>query len=611
MIFKSYLMKKCLLWLVLVFVVAIVQTNVYAQESTQGIHYQAVARNSFNQPLVNMPVVLKISITGDDAAQQVFYTEQQEVSTNEQGLFTAIIGQGSQKKGQLSEVPWSKEKLWMKVEMIGNQNKTFNVLSNTRIMAVPYAMHAASAAALTPQGEEPTEKNQSIYWTTGGNTSTSPATHFLGTRDNKDLYLKTNNTTRVILTKEGQMQVFSGVTGDEDNVDSYPVVVQGSNQGIYIQVTGSRSNDNNFMTFADDENTIWWGAVEGQTVAELEDTWEYKLQIALFALDGVSAAAQLVEEVATAVGEIVSGLAAPAAVGTLTSAAAYALKLAELINSAITYTNKTHEEIGVSYASGAADYAEWLERVDGTPKMRYGQVVGIKGGKISFNTSEADHIRVISSKPGIIGNLPAASQKAKYEKVAFMGQVKVKVAGPVSVGDYIIPSGNNDGFGFAVNPAKMKIGDYTRIIGVAWETAKDAPINYINVAIGIGSNQLSEQIELLEKKVRNIKGYLKGQNPLQAGQADFANTPAALHSTLEKKITDEDFDRMLDKQQNIYTDLFAKVKSNLVAKGVDISAIPRLTELLDNPIPLIKELRRDPSLVSQWAILDQKLIDKK
>ena len=408
------------------------------------------------------------------------------------------------------------------------------------------------------------------------------------------------------------MQVKSGVTGDEGSISSYPVTVQGSNQGIYIQVTGSRSNDNNFMTFADDVNTIWWGAVEGQTVAELEDTWQYKLQIAVFALEGVSAAAQLVEEIATAVGEIASGLAAAAAIGSLGSGIAYAIKLGELINTAITYTNKTHEEIGVSYSTGAADYAEWLERIEGEPKMRFGQVVGIKAGKISLNTSDADHIRVISSKPGIIGNLPAAPEKAKYEKVAFMGQVKVKVAGPVSVGDYIIPSGNNDGFGFAVNPAKMKIGDYTKIVGVAWEAAKDAPINYVNVAIGIGSNQLSEQIELLEKKVSNIKGYLKGQNPLQAGQADFANaTTANLHTTLQKRLTDEEFDQMLDQQEDIYKGLFAKVKSNLLEKGVDINAIPRLNELLDNPVPMIKELRRDPSLVSQWALLDQKLIDKK
>ena len=604
-------MKKCLLWSVLVFIVAVTQVKMYAQETAQGIHYQAVARNSFNQPLVNMPVVLKISITGDDAAQQVFYTEQQEVQTNEQGLFTAIIGKGNQRNGLLSEVPWSQEKLWMKVEIIGDKNKTFTVLSNTRVMAVPYAMHAASAATLAPQEEEPTEKNQSIYWTTGGNTSTSPGTHFLGTRDNKDLYLKTNNTTRVILTKEGQMQVKSGVTGDEGSISSYPVTVQGSNQGIYIQVTGSRSNDNNFMTFADDVNTIWWGAVEGQTVAELEDTWQYKLQIAMYALAGVSAAAQLVEEVATAVGEIASGLAAPAAIGSLGSAIAYGIKLGKLINSAITFTNKTHEEIGVVYSTGAADYAEWLERMEGEPKMRFGQVVGIKAGKISLNTSDADHIRVISSKPGIIGNLPAAPEKAEYEKVAFMGQVKVKVAGPVAVGDYIIPSGNNDGFGFAVNPANMKIGDYTKIVGVAWEAAEDAPINYIKVAIGIGSNQLSQQIELLEQKVSNIKGYLKGQNPLQAGQADFANVKANMNTTLQKGLSDAEFDQMLDQQQNIYKELFAQMKKGLVEKGVDINAIPRLSELLDNPIPMIKELRRDPTLVTQWALLDQKLMDKK
>jgi Peptidase_G2, IMC autoproteolytic cleavage domain len=605
-------MKKYLLWSVLVLIAAVVQVNVQAQEIAQGIQYQAVARNASNQPLANIPLVLKISITGEGITQPNYYTEQQEVKTDEQGLFSIVIGQGQQKNGQLADVPWAMEKLWMKVEVSGDQQKSFSVLSHTRIMAVPYAMHAATASALAPQQEDsPIEKNRSIYWTTGGNTGTSPATHFLGTRDNKDLYLKTNNTTRVILTKEGQMQVKSGVSGLEDIISSYPVVVQGSNQGIYIQVTGSRSNDNNFMTFADDVNTIWWGAVEGQTVDELEDTWQYKLQIALFALEGVSAAAQAVEEVATAVGEIASGLAAAAAIGSIGSAAAYIVKAAALINNAVEYTNNTHAEVGVSFSTGAADYAEWLERKEGEPKMRYGQVVGIKGGKISLNTSDADHIRVISSRPGVIGNQPAPSEKAKYEKVAFMGQVMVKVAGPVAVGDYIIPSGNHDGYGFAVNPKQMKIGDYTRIVGVAWEAAQDAPVNVIKVAIGIGSNQLGQEIEVLEKKIRNIKGYLKGQNPLQAGQADFAELEEKLHTRPQKILSDEAFDQMLDQQQGVYKKLFAQVKSKLLEQKVDINAIPRLNELLDNPVPMIKELRRDPSLVTQWALLDQKLFGKK
>jgi hypothetical protein len=495
---------------------------------------------------------------------------------------------------------------------MGANNKPFSVISNNRFMAVPYAMHAASASSLAPQTDEPTEKNQSINWTTGGNTSTSPGTHFMGTRDNQDVYIKTNNTTRVILTKEGQMKVKSGVTGDEGLITSYPMTVQGSNQGIYIKVTGSRSGDNNFMTFADDVNTQWWGAVEGQTVDELEDTWQYKLQTALFVLQGVSLIAQAAEQIAMAVGEAATGFAAASSAGSIALSISMIAKGAALLAQSITWATKTHEEIGVTYSTGAADYAEWLERKEGEPKMRFGQVVGVRGGKISLNTSNADHFRVVSSKPGVVGNMPKTGQ-SKYEKIAFMGQVKVKIAGPVAIGDYIIPSGNNDGYGVAIKPAKMKIGDYSRIIGVAWQAAADAPINYVNVAIGIGSNDLSKQVELLEKKISNIKGYLKGQNPLLAGDPAFANSPALQNyqTTLQKQLSDEEFDKMMDKSEPMLKDMYARVKGNLEEQGIDINAYPKLIEFFENPLPVIKQVRRDPNYITQWALIDQKIKPKK
>lgn len=584
-----------------------------AQETTQGIHYQAVARNSFNQPLVNMPVALKIAIAGDETGQKIHYSEQQTVMTNEQGLFTVVIGKGEQQSGALADIPWSKEQFWLKVEMAGDKDKAFNVLSHNRFMAVPYAMHALSASTLAPQTDEPIEKNQSIYWTTGGNTNTSPATHFLGTRDNKDLYLKTSNTTRVILTKEGQMRVKSGVSGAEDNKDNYPVLIQGSNQGIYIKVTGSRDGSNNFMTFADDVNTQWWGAVEGQTVPELEDTWEYKLQTALFVLQGVSLLAQAAEQIAMAAGGAASGFGAGAAIGSVGLSVAFIAKGAALLAQSIVYNTKIREEIGVTYSTGAADYAEWLERMEEEPKMRFGQIVGVKGGKISLNTSEADHFRVVSSKPGIVGNMPKAELKSKFEKVAFMGQVKVKIAGSVAIGDYIIPSGNNDGYGVAIHPKLMKIGDYRRIVGVAWEAAEDAPINYVNVAIGIGSNELSGQVELLEKKVSNIRGYLKGQNPLVAGDPAFA-TSAALQNfqtTLQKQLSDEEFDAMMEQNEPMIKEMYARVKINLQEQGLDINAYPKLIEFFENPLPIIKQVRRDPNFITQWAMIDQKIKPKK
>lgn len=598
-------MKKQLYFFLITTILSTLELQ--AQKIFPGFQYQAVLRDPFNVPVANVPVSLRVSLLTDNQGSKVLFTEQHLTQTNEHGLLAVVIGEGTQRSNPLSDIPWEQEQLWLKVEVARDDNVSFVVLSNNRLMSVPYAMHAASAREIAPAKEgEPSEKNQSIYWTTGGNTGTRPPTHFIGTRDATDLAIKTNNTTYALLTKEGQLQYQSGADGPDTEMSSYPWVVQGSNQGIWIKVNGSRSYDNNFLTFADDIGT--WGAVEGQTVAEMEDYWQYKLNVAVYALTGVSLAGQIVAWTAEGVSLIASGLGAGAGAGALLNAAVLIVNSAALITNSITWSTEMHKQVGVSYSSGAGDYAEWLERVEGERDLHFGEIVGVKAGKVSLNTSAADHYRVVSKKPIVLGNTPGSGNEQKFEKIAFMGQVKVRIAGVASVGDYIIPSTNNDGYGIAVNPKNMKIGDYSRIVGVAWESAPDVPFSLINVAIGINSNDMANKVELLEQKVKNIKGYLKGQNTLTAGQADFGSAASLkLQTTQQKLISNEAFDKMLDQNKALYMDMYAKVKLNLEAKGYDINANPLLVKFFENPVEAIKQIRRDPQFATQWALVDQKL----
>jgi hypothetical protein len=610
MTFKSSTMKRYLLSILLVFAGL---THMQAQDIAQGIRYQAVARNAVNQPMLNLPVSITITIASDNSAQNVHFIEHHETMTNEQGLFVVNIGQGKPQNGALADVPWANQELWLKVELSEKDQNAYTVVSNNRFMAVPYALHAASASALSPPTDGSTEKfNDSQEWTIAGNTGIVPNFQFLGNTDNQDLYLKTNNTTRVIFSKEGQMRINSNLNGDESSSTSYPLSVQGSDQGIYIQVSGSRSNDNNFMTFAD--NTQVWGAIEGETDAELKADWEYQLELEKFTLEGVSLAIEIGIEIAVGSAEAASGLDAGGAVGTFLKVAGFVAKAVNVLSGSITYVSKKSEELGVAYATGGADYAEWLERKVGEPKLHPGQIVGVKGGKISLNTNDADHYRVISWKPGVVGNLPKQGLMPKSEKVAFMGQVKVNVVGPVEQGDYIIPSGNNDGYGIAVAPNKMKIGDYIRIVGVAWEAGKSTTTNCINVAIGIGSNELSQQIELLEQKVKTVKGFLKSGASPQALDPALANSlsTATDFTTAQKQLSDEAFDQFLDQHAGLVNEIFAKVNTGLQQQeGLNMNAHPEMAAFFADPLAMIKKIRRDPGLVTQWALMDQKILNKK
>jgi hypothetical protein len=132
---------------------------------------------------------------------------------------------------------------------------------------------------------------------------------------------------------------------------------------------------------------------------------------------------------------------------------------------------------------------------------------------------------VISTAPAVLGAMPAEEKIQGYEKVAFMGQVPVDVIGPVHSGDFIIPSGDHDGFGIAVDPAEISAGQVNQIVGVAWETETSSFIKTINVAVGLSNNASTSLISSFEEElddfaieVRELKQLIENNH---AGFADY------------------------------------------------------------------------------------------
>ncbi|MDX2071464.1 MAG: hypothetical protein SFV55_23750 [Haliscomenobacter sp.] len=602
-------MKKLLLFLIAINLLCGFTAFAQSTDVAQGINFQAVARDEVGQIISNQPVSLKIALVSKNGSAAEYYSETHQVITDQNGLFQIIIGEGKEANGKLADVPWAKDQIWLNVSMDAKANKNFALVSSAKLLSVPYAMHAATAGQIVNEDaaiDLPFEKNQSIYWTTGGNSNTSPAIHFLGTRDNKDLVIKTNNTTRMNIMADGRIRTFSVCPNNGDgDPESYAIVAKGCKQGVFIKVNGSRSNATNFVTFADDDGIH--GAIEGETASELADSWAFKSQNAIFVLKGIALLAEAIADGIEAGGQAASGLAAGAAAGSSASAIAKTTEQLALAAEAINWNAQKFAEVGVSYSSGSADYAEWLARKKGERDMHPGEIVGVKAGQISLATTEVDHFMVISTRPIILGNAPQPENRQHFEKVAFMGQVPVRIAGAASIGDYILPSGNNDGVGIAVHPTDMKLGDYSRIVGVAWEAAKEAPMNLVKVAVGINSNDLTRKVDELNQKVDQIMAYLDGKTTLNPDGTLMATTPTAKpQTTLTKQLSDEEFDQLIDQHSDYLTQLYANTKKTLIKQGYDPSNSPMLVELLDNPIPTIKKVRRDPNYLTQWAFIDQK-----
>lgn len=316
----------------------------------------------------------------------------------------------------------------------------------------------------------------------------------------------------------------------EPSINDHAVIIEGTRQGLAIKVNEGRDNNRNFITFYDEDggDTTSWGRIEGETPDEFDNNADYTFDqgslaydIADGGLDLVFSGADIYAAVtgtamaftsSTGCAGIGACVTAPipsmvlkyttesVVVGLQAITAAGALTFAILNKT--NYDNNKEDFQGVTYASGSGDYAEYLLRDNINEKMTYGDIVGVKGGKISKNTENAERVMVISYKPIVLGNMPRENREHEYEKVAFMGQVPVKVFGKVSKGDYIIPSGKNNGIGVAIAPDKITLKDINKIVGTAWNESEEIlGLNLINAVVGINTNDNNHIVEALENKV--------------------------------------------------------------------------------------------------------------
>ena len=175
----------------------------------------------------------------------------------------------------------------------------------------------------------------------------------------------------------------------------------------------------------------------------------------------------------------------------------------------ITEALASYTKIGVEYSSGNGDYAEWLERLDSTEAISPGDIVGVISGKITKNLTSAEQIMAVSSNPIVLGNTPEAGKEYLGNVIAFMGQIPVKIMGPVSSGDYIVGKGDIPGYGVAVSPEDMTLEDFKHAVGRSWVTQESTGPKMVNTVVGVHNGDYLNILKGYEERFNNQENRLK------------------------------------------------------------------------------------------------------
>lgn len=596
--------------------------------------------------LPNATVSIRFTIL--DANNTIEYQEVQTTNTDQYGRINLLIGEVD--PDGFTQISWDGTNKDLKVEIDFSGGSSYVDMSREKLTFLPYAYHRNITATgtlnvddatflngeLTVQG--PTNLNSTLDVNNNNETNLSGELHVEGattlnntlnvigiTNLNDSLNVNNQAPTKLSgnLTVEGEATfegdtafnnlVVNGTTnlkgitnidstttikgqvtidanmdaiGGDDIYEAYPLLVQGSKQGIAIKVNGDRTSSNNFVSFWDDDKM--WGRIEGQTVSELNLDYQYERGRVKNVLDVVKAgttttiavltAAFSTTEVAGAISSSTACVGFGACV-TLPIPSLIANKLVKAIikfadvvvigydlvstiENAINYEVVAHANIGVTYSSGSGDYAEWLPKLNPSETFIAGELVGIKNGLVTKNIWGIEKIMIVSTDPLLLGNMPQQNEEKNHIKIAFMGQVPVNVLGKVEPGDYILPNEFVSGFGKAVHPKDMKTRDYKKVAGVAWSIIEEftEDFNIVKVAVGININDLSEVVSQQEEELKSLKEALNQLNT-QVSESNMAlaklvpgyTEVTGTHKTTgisqaEKNIVDP------DKTDKVYTD---------------------------------------------------------
>lgn len=586
---------------------------------SQGISYQAVIIDKTPQEvpgmditgniLPNHPLMMRFAVL--DAAGTIEYQEEHATTTDMYGMINLMIGWGTPtaiSPNVFSEIDWNGAPKALKVDISLSDTEVFySDFSYEELTFVPYAYHRNITATGSLEVDGMTSLKSRLDVTDGSPT-------FLSGDLTVDEYttLHNNLTVNAASSLKGQVTINPDFDVDKDksSYESYPLRVEGGNQGIAVKIKGSRTSNNYFVTFWDEKKIQ--GRIEGQTTTDLLTDPEYIFDNVLFANEIIRSTVDVAKAVAgvasaSSSSTVCAGLGAcvtapvPSLIaGAIAEVVMESANLALVIAEPILYNVFKHTNIGVTYQSGSGDYAEWLLKLNPDEKFLPGDIVGVKGGSITKSTGNADHFLVISRKPIVLGNMPKEGEEADYEKVAFMGQVPVKVFGNVQPGDYIIPDGNNNGAGIAVSPDDMKADQYHKIVGIAWSASESLQYGYVNVAVGLNANDVAklgikqeQKIEELEKEINSLQEQMNMMNDVLSQLVP--NYSSIMQNSQQKStsstVLSQDQTDLPEEKTITYYEItreqilegISLAKKTLKEKGVDINSYPFFVKMETEP----------------------------
>ena len=266
-------------------------------QAPEKMTYQAVVRDANDNLLTNQFVSIRVGILKDGPSMTTVFQEIHTLSTNANGLMSFEIGTGAILTGAISAIDWSNGTFFVKTEIDPTGGSNYNIIAQSQLLSVPYALHAKvaeTANSVTITGNETAfigwDKNEADDFD-GQYSSLSGAPNNVSAFTNDAGYLTTEvdgsvtnelqalsmSNDTVFLSEGGFVQLPTGFDGQYSSLSGAPTNVSAfANDAGYLttEVDSSVTNELQSLSLSGTDLSISNGNIVDLSPLVDDEDWE-------------------------------------------------------------------------------------------------------------------------------------------------------------------------------------------------------------------------------------------------------------------------------------------------------------------------------------------------
>lgn len=138
----------------LTLLIGLVGTLATFAQAPQSFKYQTVVRNNAGELITNQVVSFQIGLLQDSINGTLVYSETHSDTTNQIGMVSFNVGNGTIITGIFEEISWGTSSYFLKIELDETGGTNYQLMGISQLLSVPYSLNASSLTLTNEKGDK-------------------------------------------------------------------------------------------------------------------------------------------------------------------------------------------------------------------------------------------------------------------------------------------------------------------------------------------------------------------------------------------------------------------------------------------------------------------------